>query len=1245
MQQHEIIIIQLRRAILYALAVFIVTSAVVLSGARIFLPEIQGYKENIEQRLGELIQQNVRIDQVDARLIGFTPTIVFKGVHLIDDSGVKELISFREAHLGLAVLQSLSQHTLVPSNFTIIGTRISIVEKPNGSYSIQGMDIPELGSEDLDSKINDELASWLLEQASISIKDSVVIWKKNNSKVLHRFEKVNVILHNRGERHQLTGSFELPEEVDRQSKFAMDVEGNLLEPAKWHGLVYLNSKGVRFSRLGIRPEYEKFKIRDAITDYELWGEWSDGGFKHLSGDVHFYGMEVENTKTGKISRLDEVEGKFDWQGTSSNWELRIDNFTFVIQGNAWEKSTLIASKKSVDENTVELGLGLTYARIEDIKNLFLNLGLYTGKSAETLAGLSPIGTINKLDINFVQTNGVPDKFSLNASVQELGFKAWKKIPGVYGVNAQILMSEDSGQVKLDGQNIIFTSPALFRHSIAYGKVAGNIELQNSGNGWILQSNDLVIENPDFNIAMGLMLMLPDNKQAHYLDLQVAMRDVNIAEIHKYQPAVVMKEKLVDWIDNSFKSGQIPEINFVYRGWSGGFPFKGYSGVLQGDFTAPDVTMDYFPGWPGLYSLAAKGVFSDRAIMIKSNSAKIHNGDIKNLVVKVDDFLKPILVAKGDAYGSTHDGFHFFSKTPIGQRAQRFVKNTRFAGSIHANMVFSVALDKELAKQYKKQFTGYVETSNSAMYMLRERMDVTAIKGRVYFSDKKHHGEGITARLLQGDAKIQVSSKLVGSKPVMEIMGEGRFDAVMLDRRFKKLGMMRLSGQLPWSGKLTLGHVNAAGDGREPARMWLKSDLLGVSIDLPEPFKKSAEISRQSTMHFTFLPDIKSILSIQYGDRMSTEMRLNNNYFPARIEIGEMKLSSGKAKLPDKDEFRLSGVINNMDQYGWREVMQQHYDKYKKLRTRPIVDVPVIVDFAYVNIPFDKTKAKPRKRYTSPKVLPAFKGQIKRFIFAGKEFGKLEFDSRRDNFGLSFDKVRLTSPHMELNAKATWHYIRNWHRTKVKGIVKTSDLGKLMTNFGFPGKVKDGDGTVKIDLSWKNPFYVFQPGYTNGSVEVAIEDGVVSAINPGAGRFLGLLNLSTLPRRLLLDFSDVGSGFGFDKITGKISLNNGVATSQNMAVDSTVADVLAVGRVDIRKKEFDQIVTVTPQVAGTMPIVSGLLMGTGVIPLVWLFERMFGSDIDKSISRQYHISGPWEKPNVDRIDKEEGKGQTTDDENI
>lgn len=1236
MQQSEKLFMQLRRSMLYALATFVVTAAVALSVARLLLPEVQGYKQAIEQRLGEIIEQNVHIDEIDARLVGFTPTIIFKGVHLIDDSGVKEIVSFKKAYLGISLIQSVLQKTLIPSDFTVYGTVISVLQKADGAYAIQGFDLSELGDvSKLDAVISKDLADWLLQQSSVSIKESTVVWKQKGSDKWQQFDDVNLILHNRDDRHQLTGSFQIPEGMGKQSKIAIDVTGDLLNPKEWRGLVYIKSNGLQLSALGVIPEFKDIKIKGGKTDFELWGEWAGSGLHHMSGNLAVYDLQFQNGRTGVSSNIEQLKGDFDWGGDISDWLLRIDQLEYATKTRAWPESKIIASWKNKNGDT-KLKLGMVYAKIGDAKNLFTDLGLYKAGQIQILDQLDPTGDISNLSFNVNTPKKGKSSYGVSADISNLRLKSWKKFPGVAGLNAHINLSESSGQISLSGEGVILTAPKILRQSILLDKVSGVMNFYNSGNGWVVQSNKFEANNNDFKMALDLILMMPHNSKSHYMDVQLSFTDVIAAGIHKYQPALVLKEKLVTWFDNLFQSGTIPEINVVFRGWSKDFPFMHGNGVMTGDFLVSNVKGIYFAGWPEAVDVDVYGEFTANTILVKSDKATIHNGVIKNLIVRVDDLDTPILKVEGDAYSSTKDGFQFFSKTPVGKRSERFVSKTRFGGDIHTRMTLSVALNKQLAKKYKKRFSGYVETTNSAMYLMRERLDVTDINGRVYFSSTKHHGEGITAKLMHGDTKIRVDSKIVGDKPVMEIIGEGSFDSKLLDARFKKLGLLRVRGELPWQGKMILGHRKANSEQREPTKLQLKSSLIGVLIDLPEPFRKPAETSRPSVMYATFLPEIKTILNIQYGDRMSTEMRLNNLFFPARIEIGEMKLSAGKAKLPDKDEFRLSGVVNNMDQYGWREVMQQHYNKYHKLRTRPIVDVPVIIDFAYVNVPFDKTKAKPRKRYTSPVIMPAFKGQIKRFVFAGKEFGKLEFDSRRDNLGLAFDKIRLTSPHMEYNAKLTWHYIGSWHKTKMKGILKTSDLGSLMTSFGFGGKVKEGEGEIKLDLNWDNPFYVFRTGYTNGQIEVAVEDGVVTAVNPGAGRFLGLLSLTNLPRRLLLDFSDVGSGFGFDTITGIVNMKNGIATTKDFAVDSTVADVLAVGRVDIRKKEFDQIVTVTPQVAGTMPVVSGLLMGIGVVPLVWLFERMFGSDMDKSISRQYHITGPWVKPKVERIDKEENE---------
>jgi uncharacterized protein YhdP len=61
----------------------------------------------------------------------------------------------------------------------------------------------------------------------------------------------------------------------------------------------------------------------------------------------------------------------------------------------------------------------------------------------------------------------------------------------------------------------------------------------------------------------------------------------------------------------------------------------------------------------------------------------------------------------------------------------------------------------------------------------------------------------------------------------------------------------------------------------------------------------------------------------------------------------------------------------------------------------------------------------------------------------------------------------------------------------------------------------------------------------------IEKGQFLKSEPGAARLLGVLSLQALPRRLMLDFSDVfGEGFAFDFVRGDVRIEQGVATTNN-----------------------------------------------------------------------------------------------------
>jgi uncharacterized protein YhdP len=152
------------------------------------------------------------------------------------------------------------------------------------------------------------------------------------------------------------------------------------------------------------------------------------------------------------------------------------------------------------------------------------------------------------------------------------------------------------------------------------------------------------------------------------------------------------------------------------------------------------------------------------------------------------------------------------------------------------------------------------------------------------------------------------------------------------------------------------------------------------------------------------------------------------------------------------------------------------------------------------------------------------------------------------------------------------------------------------------------------------------------------------VEAGAGRLLGLFSLAALPRRLALDFRDTfKSGFQFDEINGDLTFHDGNAYTDNLTTKSPVAEITVKGRTGYIQQDFDQKVTVTPKVSGTLPVAGGLIFGLEVGAAIILLDKLFGDKINKASSREYHVTGSWNDPVITEIGPQvvEQGGQDSD----
>jgi uncharacterized protein YhdP len=176
--------------------------------------------------------------------------------------------------------------------------------------------------------------------------------------------------------------------------------------------------------------------------------------------------------------------------------------------------------------------------------------------------------------------------------------------------------------------------------------------------------------------------------------------------------------------------------------------------------------------------------------------------------------------------------------------------------------------------------------------------------------------------------------------------------------------------------------------------------------------------------------------------------------------------------------------------------------------------------------------------------------------------------------------------------------------------------------------------------------MFSPEHADGKVRLSIKDGQLVDVEPGAtGRVLGLLSVSSLPRRLTLDFSDLfADGFSFDTINGSFLVDSGNAYTNDLVVDGPAARIGISGRVGLADKDYDQLVSVTPYIKSGLSLAGALAGGPAVGAVMIVAETLLKDKLEplnKLARKQYTVTGPWTDPVVTKLGAAEtGKGAAT-----
>ena len=237
----------------------------------------------------------------------------------------------------------------------------------------------------------------------------------------------------------------------------------------------------------------------------------------------------------------------------------------------------------------------------------------------------------------------------------------------------------------------------------------------------------------------------------------------------------------------------------------------------------------------------------------------------------------------------------------------------------------------------------------------------------------------------------------------------------------------------------------------------------------------------------------------------------------------------------------------------------------------------------------------------------------------------------DNIAIKNDNLLVTGA-VELIKKTD--QLHNYSTT-VDAQLKSQNTKALMEEFGFQGILSSKNLTIDLDLFW--PYIPSSDAvfYANGTVKVNIKDGKITAIDPIAGKVLGLLSIAELPKRLVLDFSDIfKKGLSFNRLSGEFQFKQGSAYTCNLAMEGTSVDILLVGVTDMIRETYDQLAIVRPLLSDALPMGGALFGGPGVAAAVYLFTKLLRKPLKNIGVSYYSIGGTWDNPTIEKIPAQE-----------
>ena len=819
------------------LAITLVLFALVVSLIRGLLPHIPEVRHELVNYLYTEYQLQVQMDELNAQWQAFGPALSIKNLNLPPQALMPMTVISKNVHIKLDFWQSL--FTLTP--------QVESVQFDGVSIAIN-LDQVSGGSADPQSGANvDWLYALLLEQlAHFSITDASIQLLSSESDYRPIYID-NLEWQNSDNRHQAQGQIHVDqlESKNEQLILRVDLTGDGYQPDSISGQLYVSADSLDLGEWASRQHSAQANQDNiefqGVINLDAWATFANRQIR--DGMLVFKPSWLQWRDSHTQQKFAIESGVLQWTPEKGGWKIASHDLALSTNEQLWPSLDMAFAAR--DGEMFGYINQLIPPLLKPMLPLIPGLGL---AQVNTWQQLNPQGTIGP--IRFYKAPQKP--LIATANVEQLQWQAYAAIPGLNPIDLSLTWANNQLSFTLPKQDYQFDFGDRFSQPLALQGEAinGSVDLLKRR----LSIGNISLRNADIAVQAGVNLDLNDG--AH-LALAAQMSIYDVAHAGRYFPLMAMSPDLVSYLNGGLQAGSIEQAQIVWHGELSGYPYQDHSGVFQAAFTLQDGRFKFQPDWPAVSELTLSALFENALMDLHIDQGLLDNVVVDGARVSIAQLgRQSLLRVEADINADAQGATQVINQSPLKSSVGATLDVVQITRPIDINLDLAIPLYHGGQQQIK----GHVNLTDNPVFIATPGLDLKKVTGQVSFVNQLIEAKNIQASLFDQPLRFSMKTGLQNQHLALNVNMGGRWDLDTLSSQLHNPMTGLYTGKLDWDGALTMIFDPSGYSLQVSAR----SDMVGVALDLPTPYSKSADEPKK--LRADLIGDNKqSSLSIKLGN--------------------------------------------------------------------------------------------------------------------------------------------------------------------------------------------------------------------------------------------------------------------------------------------------------------------------------------------------------------------------------------------